>query len=104
MRCLFLIMDHFLARDGNGYLKPKNPTGFIRYEGGYEMIFLPMGMLVSKNLYPLGKRVRVWMDTTHTCVPVGKIYPRHTTISIIKNILAKIKSFSSYYLFNYQLM
>jgi hypothetical protein len=24
-------------------------------------------------MYPLGKRVRVWVHTTHTHIPVGKI-------------------------------
>jgi hypothetical protein len=47
------------TRDGNGYPKPEYPTGFIRYEGGYGMIYLPAGMLMGKNLYPLGRRVRV---------------------------------------------
>jgi hypothetical protein len=61
------------ARDGNGYPKPEYPTGFTRYEGGYGMISLPAGMLMGKNLYPLGRRV--WVDTTHTRLPVGKIYP-----------------------------
>jgi hypothetical protein len=43
------------ARDGNGYQKLEYPMGFTRYEGGYEMISLPMGMLMGKNLYPLGR-------------------------------------------------
>jgi hypothetical protein len=63
------------SRDGNGYPKPEYPTGFTRYEGGYEMISLPAGMLMGKNLYPLGRRVRLWVGTTHTRLPVGKIYP-----------------------------
>jgi hypothetical protein len=63
------------ARDGNGYPKPEYPTGFTRYEGGYGMISLPAGMLMGKKLYPLGRRVRVWVGTTHTRLPVGKIYP-----------------------------
>jgi hypothetical protein len=58
--------------DGNGYPKSKYPTGFIRYEGGYEMISLPTGMLISKNFYLLGRRV--WVGITHTCLPIGKIY------------------------------
>jgi hypothetical protein len=49
--------------------------GFTRYEGGYWTISLPAGMLMGKNLYPLGRRVRVWVGTTHTRLPVGKIYP-----------------------------
>jgi hypothetical protein len=64
-----------MHRDDNGYPKPEYPTGFTRYEGGYEMISLPAVMLMGKNLYPLGRRVRVWVDTTHTRLPVGKIYP-----------------------------
>ena len=64
-----------VTRDGNGYPKPEYPTGFTRYEGGYGMISLPAGMLMGKNLYPLGRWVRVWVGTTHTRLPVGKIYP-----------------------------
>jgi hypothetical protein len=63
------------SRDGNGYPKPEYPTGFTQYEVGYGMISLPAGMLMDKNLYPLGRRVRVWVGTTHTRLPVGKIYP-----------------------------
>jgi hypothetical protein len=46
------------------------------------MIFLPARMLVGKNLYLLGKRVRVrvWVVTTHARVHMGKIYPHYTTI------------------------
>jgi hypothetical protein len=62
-------------RDGNGYPKPEYPTGFTRYKGRYGMISLPAGMLMGKTLYPLGRRVRVWVGTTHTRLPVGKIYP-----------------------------
>jgi hypothetical protein len=36
---------------------------------------LPAGILMGKNLYPLGRRVQVWVGTTHTRLPVGKIYP-----------------------------
>lgn len=60
--------------------RPENPTCFTRYEDEYVMIFLSASMLVGKNLYLLGKRVQVWVATTHTCVPVGKIYPHHATI------------------------
>jgi hypothetical protein len=62
--------------------RPENPTCFTRYEGGYVMIFLPARMLVGKNLYLLGKRVRVrvWVVTTHARVHMGKIYPHYTTI------------------------
>jgi hypothetical protein len=62
-------------RDGNGYPKPENPTGFTRYKGEYGMVSLPAGMLTGKNLYPLGRRVRVWVETTLTRLPMGKIYP-----------------------------
>jgi hypothetical protein len=53
-------------RDGNGYPEPDYPTGFTRYEDGYEMIYLPAGMLMGNNLYPLGRWVRVRVGTTHT--------------------------------------
>jgi hypothetical protein len=60
------------CRDGNGYPKLEYPTSFTRYEDGYKMIFLSAGMLMDKNIYPLGRRVRV--GTTHMCLPVCKIY------------------------------
>jgi hypothetical protein len=91
------------TRDGNGYLKPKYPTGFTRYEGGYGINSLPTGMLMGKNLYPLGKRVRV--GTTHTRLLMGKIYLHQCHYNhLIEPILAKIKPFSSYHLSSYQLM
>jgi hypothetical protein len=92
-----------LSRDGNGYPKPEYPTGFTRYEGGYGMIPLPAGMLRGKILYPLGRRVRV--GTTHTRLPMGKIYLHQYNYNhLIELILAKIKPFSSYHLFRYQVM
>jgi hypothetical protein len=54
--------------------------GFTRYEGGYEMISLSTGMLMGKNLYPLGRRVRV--ETIHTRLPMGKYTRINTTITI----------------------
>jgi hypothetical protein len=92
-------------RDGNGYPKPEYPTGFTRYEGGYGMISLPAGMLMGKNLYPLGRRVRVRVGTTHTRLPMGKIYPHQYNYNhLIEPIIAKIKPFSSYHLSRYQVM
>jgi hypothetical protein len=44
-------------RDANGYPKPENPMDFTRYEGEYEMISLPAGTLVCKNIYPLSKQI-----------------------------------------------
>jgi hypothetical protein len=44
------------------------------------MVSLHVGTLVGNNLYSLGRRVRVWVRTTHTHVTVGKIYPHHTII------------------------
>jgi hypothetical protein len=86
-----------MTRDGNGYPKPEYPTGFTRHEGGYAMISLAAGMLMGKNLYPLGRRVRV--GTTHTRLSMGKIYPHHYNFNhLIEPILAKIKPFSSYHL------
>jgi hypothetical protein len=67
------------------------------------MIYLPAGMLMGKNLYPLGRRVRVGI--THTRLPMGKIYLHHYNYNhLIESILAKIKPFSSYHLFRYQVM
>jgi hypothetical protein len=69
------------------------------------MISLPAGMLMGKNLYPLGRRVRVRVGTTHTHLPMGKIYPHQYNYNhLIEPILAKIKSFSSYHLSRYQVM
>jgi hypothetical protein len=70
------------SRDGNGYPKPEYPTGFTRYEGGYGMISLPVVMLMGKNLYPLGRRVRVRVGTTHTVYPWVKYTRINTTITI----------------------
>jgi hypothetical protein len=93
------------SRDGNGYPKPEYPTGFTRYEGGYVMISLPAGMLMDKNLYPLGRRVWVRVSTTHTRLPMGKIYPHQYHYNhLIELILTKIKPFSSYHLSRYQVM
>jgi hypothetical protein len=90
-------------RDGNGYPKPEYPMGFTRYKGGYGMISLPTGMLMGKNLYPLGRRVRV--GTTYTRLPMGKIYSHQYNYNhLIEPILAKIKPFSSYHLSRYQVM
>jgi hypothetical protein len=46
------------------------------------MISLPAGILMGKNLYPLGRGVQVRVGTTHTRVPMGRIYLHHTTITI----------------------
>jgi hypothetical protein len=67
------------------------------------MISLPVGMLMSNNLYPLGRRVRV--GTTHTHLLMGKIYSRQYRYNhLIEFILAKIKSFSGYHLPSYEVM
>jgi hypothetical protein len=88
-----------LARDGNGYPKPDYLTGFSRYEDGYGMISLPMGMLMGKNLYLLGRRVLVRFGTNNTRLPMGKIYPhQYHYNNLIEPILAKIEPFSSYHL------
>jgi hypothetical protein len=79
--------------------------GFTRYEGGYGMISLLAGMLMGKNLYPLGRRVRVRVGTTHSHLPMGKICPHQYNYNhLIESILAKIKPFSSYHLSRYQVM
>jgi hypothetical protein len=59
-----------------GYVpKPKYLTSFIQLEDVYGLISLPVGMLMGKNIYPFGKRVRV--SATHTRVLMGKIYLHH---------------------------
>jgi hypothetical protein len=67
------------------------------------MISLPAGMLMGKNLYTLGRRVRV--GTTHTRLSMCKIYPHQYHYNhLIEPILAKIKLFSSYHLSRYQVV
>jgi hypothetical protein len=67
------------------------------------MISLPTSMLMVENLYPSGRRVRVWVSTIYTRVPMGNIYPHHITIyHVIKVVLAKGKYFPGYCLFTYQ--
>jgi hypothetical protein len=39
------------------------------------MISLPTDILMGKKLYPLGRRVRVQVGTTHTHLSIDKIYP-----------------------------
>jgi hypothetical protein len=57
-----------VIRDSNRH----HLMGFTRYEGGYEMISLPMDMLMGKNLYLTGRRVQIlpilvysWVKYTH---------------------------------------
>jgi hypothetical protein len=58
-------------------------------------------MLMDKNLYLLGRQVRV--GTTHTRLPISKIYPyQYHYNHLIEPILAKIKLFSGYHLSSYQ--
>jgi hypothetical protein len=88
-----------LGRDSNRYLKPEYPTGFTRDEGWYEMISLPAGMLMGKNLYPTGTSIDSYC-TSH--LPMDKIYPHQCHYNhLIEPILDKIKPFSSYNLFSY---
>jgi hypothetical protein len=69
------------------------------------MISLPAGMLMGKNLYPLGLGRRVRVVITYTRIPMGKIYMHQYHYNhLIEHILAKIKSFSSYHLSSYQVM
>jgi hypothetical protein len=101
----YFVIIGSIARDDNGYPKPDYPTGFTRYEGGYVMISLLVGMLMGKNPYLLGRRVQVRVSTTHTRLPIGKIYPHQYHYNhLIEPILAKIKLFSSYHLSSYQVM
>jgi hypothetical protein len=57
----------------NEYPKPEYLRGFTRYEGVYGMISLPTVMLMGKNLYPLGRQIRV--GSIRTRLPMGKITP-----------------------------
>ena len=47
-----------------------------------------MGVLMGKNLYPMGKWVWVWLGTIHTRLPVGKINPK---IYVYKYIILLIQ-------------
>jgi diphthamide synthase subunit DPH2 len=51
------------------------------------MVSLPVVMLVDKNLYPLDRQVRVWVDTAYTRIPIDKIYTHHTIIINNKSYL-----------------
>jgi hypothetical protein len=51
------MMERVLYSDGNGYPKLEHLTNFTQYEGEYEMISLPAGTLMDKNLYLLGRWV-----------------------------------------------
>jgi hypothetical protein len=68
------------------------------------MISLPTGMLMRENLYPSGRRVRVWMGTTHTCVPMDKIYLHDIIIYHVIKVVFCRKYFSIYCRFTYQVM
>jgi hypothetical protein len=69
------------------------------------MISLPVGTLMGKNLYPLGRWVRVWVGTTPTRLPMGKLYLRQCHYNhLIEPILTKIKLFPSYHLSSYHVM
>jgi hypothetical protein len=67
------------SRDGNGYPKLDYPTSFTLYEGRYGIISLLAGMLMGKNLYPLGRRVRIRVGTIYTRLPMSRI---NTSITI----------------------
>jgi hypothetical protein len=69
------------------------------------MISLRADMLMGKNFYPLVRRVRVQVGTTHTRLPMGKMYPHQYHYNyLIEPVLVKIKPFSSYYLSRYQVI
>jgi hypothetical protein len=95
----------YQTRDGNEYPKPEYQTGFTRYEGENEMISLPADMLMGKNFYPVDRQIRVRVGTTHTRLPMGKIYLHQYHYNhLIEPILAKIKPLSSYHFSRYQVM
>jgi hypothetical protein len=54
------------ARDGNGY--PRPDTRWVFTPLGYVcgLNILPVGMLLGKNLHPMGKRVLERSTFTHT--------------------------------------
>jgi hypothetical protein len=54
------------ARDGNGY--PRPDTRWVFTPLGYicGLNILPVGLLLDKNLYPMGKRVLERSVFTHT--------------------------------------
>jgi hypothetical protein len=54
-------------RDGNGY--PRPDTRWVFTPLGYVcgLNILPVGLLLGKNLHPMGKRVLERSAFTHTC-------------------------------------
>jgi hypothetical protein len=59
------------VRDGNGYPKPETRWVFTPLGYGFGSIFIPMGLLMGINVYPMGSWVRVCSYSTQTREPVG---------------------------------
>jgi hypothetical protein len=55
-----------LARDGNGYPRPDTRWVFTPLEYVCGLNILPVGLLLDKNLHPMGKRVLERSTFTHT--------------------------------------
>ena len=53
--------------DGNGYPKSEYSKFFTRHE----INFLSVDILLGKILYQSGRRVQVWMHSTHTRLSAG---------------------------------
>jgi hypothetical protein len=58
--------EAWVSRDGNGYPRPDTRWVFtpLRYVCGLNI--LPVGLLLGKNLHPMGKRVLERSTFTHT--------------------------------------
>jgi hypothetical protein len=56
----------FAARDGNGYPRPDTRWVFTPLGYVYGLNILPVGLLLGKNLHPMGKRVLERSAFTHT--------------------------------------
>jgi hypothetical protein len=63
------------ATDGNGYLLPETRWIFALLGYEFELISLPMGLLLGSNGNPTGMWVWVCTSTTHTCKPMGFLKP-----------------------------
>jgi hypothetical protein len=55
-----------LIRDGNGYPRPDTRWVFTPLGYVYGLNILPVGLLLGKNLHPMGKRVLERSAFTHT--------------------------------------
>jgi hypothetical protein len=61
-----LSIDRVKGRDGNGYPRPDTRWVFTPLGYVFGLNILPVGLLLGKNLHPMGKRVLERPTFTHT--------------------------------------